>query len=146
MKRSLPLVLALLATPAFAEDDFMQPVTDPLTQEECSACHMAYPAGFLPKASWNAILDTLGDHFGEDASLPADSVAQIRAYLTGAAPQNVRGVDNAAPILRISELGWFKREHGSRTQARAENNPAIGLMSNCAACHRGAEQGWFEDD
>lgn len=145
LKALLPVAFVALAAPALAEGDFVQPVTDPTTLEECSACHIAYPAGFLPKASWNAILDDLGNHFGEDASLPETTVAEIRAYLDGVAPERVRGVDNAAPILRISELDWFQREH-RRAIAKAEADPKIGSIANCAACHRGAEKGWFEDD
>ena len=146
MKHLLPLLFAALAAPAWADNDYMAPVTDPLTLKECAACHMAYPAGFLPQASWNAIMDNLGDHFGEDASLGEAAVAEIRAYLTGAAPANMRGVDNANPVLRISELAWFQHEHGARERTRAETTPEIGSIANCAACHRGAERGYFEDD
>lgn len=146
MRFSLPLALAVLTTPALADEHYVQPITDPLTLEECSACHIAYPAVFLPKASWNAILDDLGNHFGEDASLGEDAVAQIRAYLTGAAPERVRGVDNANPILRISELPWFRHEHGQWALDHAAADPDIGTISNCAACHRGAEKGWFEGE
>lgn len=145
MRLIYPLLFAAFAAPALAESDFVRPVDDPLTLEECSACHMAYSPVFLPKASWNAIMDDLSNHFGEDASLGEEATVQIRAYLTGAAPDGVRGVDNANPVLRISELGWFKREHG-RAFDRAASDPKIGSISNCAACHSGAEKGWFEDD
>ncbi|TCO69386.1 diheme cytochrome c [Rhodovulum euryhalinum] len=51
MIRSLILAFVLAASPALADDDYMPPVTHPATLEECSACHMAYPAGFLPARS-----------------------------------------------------------------------------------------------
>lgn len=148
MKLTVPLTLAaaMLALPALASDDYFAPVSDPLTLEECSACHMAFPAGLLPDASWNRIMDTLGDHFGEDASLNAEATAAIRAYLTGAAPAKMRGVDDRNPVMRISELRWFTHEHGKRVVAKAQNDPTIGSIANCAACHKGAEKGWFEDD
>ena len=147
MKPVLSLILiALLALPALADDDYVPPVTDPLTLEECSPCHMAYPARFLPVASWNRIMDTLGDHFGEDASLNDAATAEIRAYLTGAAPARMRGVDDADPVMRISDLPWFVHEHNKRVMTRVESDPAIGSIANCAACHRGAERGYFDDD
>lgn len=136
----------LTGSMAGADNDNVRPNTDPLTVEECSACHMSYPAAFLPAASWSRIMQTLDNHFGEDASLGADAVAQIEAYLTSNAPSGVRGVDMANPPLRITELPWFQHEHGSRLQKKALANPAIGTMSNCAACHKGAERGYFEDD
>jgi hypothetical protein len=115
-------------------------VTDQTTRDECSACHIAYPPALLPKASWNAILDDLSNHFGEDASLPAESVAQIRAYLDGAAPATIRGMDPAKPILKISDFPWFQGVHG-RFEALAVADPRGGTMATCAA-----EQGFFEGD
>jgi hypothetical protein len=148
MKYAIPLSIAaqLFAVPVLAGDDFYLPVSDTLTLEECSACHMAFPVGLLPDASWNRIMDTLDNHFGEDASLSAEATAEIRAYLTGAAPASMRGVDDQNPLMRISELPWFTHEHGKRVLAKVESNPAIGSIANCAACHKGAEKGWFEDD
>lgn len=107
------------------------------TKTECSACHNAYPAEFLPAASWNKILDTLDQHFGEDASLPPDQVSVIRDYLTAQADPNAGAIDPANPPLRITELPWYLEEHGKRLTARAKADPAIGTMSNCAACHQG---------
>lgn len=139
----LALPLALL--PGLAHADFIAPVDHELTRNECSACHMAYPSGLLPAASWGAIMDGLDDHFGEDASLPAEATAEIRTYLETNAGREPRGFDPANPTLRITELRWFLHEHSSRLRKLVTTNPGIGAMSNCAACHRGAEQGYFDD-
>lgn len=138
-------VSGLFAT-ARAEGDFYPPVTHDLTQAECSACHMAYPAGLLTAPSWQAIMADLGNHFGEDASLPPEAVAEITAYLTANAGKPRRGDDPANPVLRISDSRWFQREHGPRVIAKAKETPTIGSIANCAGCHRGAEKGYFEDD
>lgn len=146
--RIAPLILALLATPAFAEGERMAPIADATTKTECSACHIAYPAGFLPAASWKAIMGDLSNHFGEDASLSPEATKQIEDYLVAhaadAGGRSWRGLDPANPPLRITDLAWFKREHSREVSARAKAK--AGSMSNCAACHRGAAQGYFEDD
>lgn len=143
------LTLMLSALAAMAEEgESMAPVTDPATLAECSACHMAYPAGFLPARSWKAIMADLGSHFGENAQLDDATRAEIEAWLVAnaadAGGRRPRGIAADTTPLRISGLPWFKREHGG------EVSPArlarAGSMANCAACHRGAEQGLFEDD
>lgn len=107
-----------------------------VTQAECSACHQEYPARFLPADSWTQILATLDTHFGEDATLPADTVAQIAAYLTANASTQFSNIDPANPPLRITALKWYKRVHDRFTD-RALADPNIGTMSNCSGCHSG---------
>lgn len=140
------ILLLAFAGPAYADDDFIATVTDPLTKAECSACHMAYPAVFLPAASWQKIMNTLPDHFGEDASLPEADARNIEAWLVAnaASDRAIGGVDLANPPMRISELPWFKRKHDREVSAKAIAR--AGSMANCAACHRGAESGYFSDD
>ena len=128
-------------------------ISDPLTLEECSACHIAYQSGLLPQRSWVYTMDNLSDHYGEDASLSDAAAEDIIAYLIrsamDAASTNGRfmrgiGADEIPP--RITEFSWFVSEHGSRRFSQAENNSDIGSISNCTACHRGAERGNFDDD
>ncbi|WP_197916359.1 diheme cytochrome c [Thiosulfatihalobacter marinus] len=152
MKHTLSLTaLALTALPAFAdESEYMPPVSDPVALAECSECHMAYPAGFLPQRSWSRIMATLEDHFGEDASLDADTSARIETYLTGNAADAggrssglLYGVAATDTPLRISDMPWFRAEHDGEVSAHRLRK--AGSISNCAACHRGAERGSFED-
>lgn len=146
-----PLVFAMLSIPILASaQERMSPVTHPATLSECSACHMAFPAGFLPARSWVEIMSTLDNHFGENAGLDAATQAEIQAYLVanaadagGRSSRLLRGVDPASTPLRISEMQWWKGEHSHEVSARdweRAKSPA-----NCVACHRDAERGYFED-
>ncbi len=133
-------------TPAASAGNNAFVVTNPTTKEECSACHMAYPPGFLPKRSWQAIMSDLSNHFGEDASLDDAATREITNYLVSMAPAEIRGLNSSYTIIRISQMPWFTREHGARRVAYAKSRADIGSISNCTACHRGAERGYFDDD
>ena len=109
------------------------------TAKECGECHMAFQPALLPAGSWLRIMDGLADHFGEDASLPADLTASIRAYLAGNA-----GRSGDPAITRITERSWFVKEH--RFPAAVWQRPEIKTKSNCLACHPRAEQGSYDDD
>ncbi|NQV99407.1 MAG: cytochrome C, partial [Rhodospirillales bacterium] len=79
--RYIVMIAALVAFAFQARADERVPrVTDPLVRKECGACHMAFQPAFLPAKSWDKMLGELSNHFGEDASLPADQVSAIRAY------------------------------------------------------------------
>ena len=151
MKLSLAATLALVAAPVLAsEGEYMPPVTHDATKAECRECHMAYPAGFLPQRSWTAIMTTLDDHFGENATLDEATRAEIEAYLVqNAADAGGRSsgllyrVSPEETPLRISEMPWFRSEHDGEVSSRRLQK--AGSMSNCAACHRGADRGIFED-
>lgn len=143
------MALSLLPAAARADGGRIGKVSDPAAAKECGACHMAYQPGFLPQRSWREIMSNLPDHFGEDASLDEATRQKIEDYLLANAADAGRartGGNDEPAILRISDLPWFRREHGARTRARAESNAQIGSMSNCVACHRGAESGLFDDD
>jgi len=113
--------------------------------EECGSCHLAYPARLLPRASWDAVLDGLARHFGQDASVDAATLPLLRAHLDAGARQP-RASDvrpDGSPILRITELPWFRHEHGRFDRDDAWQRPSIGSAANCGACHREADQGKF---
>lgn len=118
--------------------------------KECSACHLAFPAGFLPKRSWTAIMADLANHFGEDASLPPETVSAIEEYLlenagdAGKKPNNwVRRIPAKETPLRISELRLFVGIHSEEVSPAAFKK--AGSKANCTFCHRGAEKGSFGD-
>ena len=150
MAMALPVAMLGLGAPAQA-DERMPVITDALTKAECSACHMAYQPGFLPARSWKTIMATLDSHFGEDASLGEADRAAIEAYLVanaadagGRSTKMLRGVGPNDYILRISEMPWWVREHRGEVSQRAWDR--AGSKANCTACHRGADQGWYDDD
>ena len=125
-------------------------VADPMTKKECGDCHMAFQPSFLPARSWEKIMNTLSDHFGEDASLPPEKVAAIRKYLMANAADRrwrskmMRGVRKDWTPLRITELPYWKREHEEEVPARAWKDPRVGSKANCKACHRYADTGIYE--
>lgn len=113
-------------------------------QSECGSCHLAYPPRLLPADGWKAVMGSLDKHFGVDASVDAGTDAAIRRYLLSRAPASVRGGAAADP-RRITQAGWFMREH-DEVPAAAWRHPGVGSPANCAACHRDAAQGSFDEE
>lgn len=140
-------VLTLATTAVQAGDlDRVPPVTDPLTKKECGSCHMAFQPAFLPAPAWVAILDNLANHYGEDASLPAATVAAIKDYHLANAGRS-RKLDMtvaSGELPRITTQRWWEKKH--RKVAGNYSRPEIKSKANCAACHRNAERGDYEDD
>jgi len=118
----------------------------PLTstyQQECAACHLAYPPGMLPAASWQRLMGNLPRHFGTDASVDADTRRELSAWLEANAGTAKR-VSEAPPEDRLTRSAWFDRKHREIPVAEWKR-ASIGSASNCAACHRGAAQGDFDE-
>ena len=123
-------------------------------QQECASCHIAYSPALLPKASWRRLMGGLDQHFGENASLDPATQADILRFLEANAADSgtsrmgsrvMQGVSaNEAP-LRITETRWFVRKHDEVSRA-TWSRKSIGSAANCAACHRQAEQGVFDED
>lgn len=145
LRRSL-LVLGLCATLPAAADDHRAARVPPLPKytQECSSCHVAYPPGMLPAASWQRVMSGLERHYGTDASLDAESVKQITAWLTANAGTYKRVSASTPPEDRITRSAWFVREH-DEISASTWKNTAVKSASNCAACHPRAEQGAFNE-
>ncbi|MGE5450523.1 MAG: diheme cytochrome c [Acidobacteriota bacterium] len=115
----------------------------PAYQQECAACHMAYPPGMLPAASWQSIMSGLPKHYGSDASLDAASVKKLTAWLTANAAASPR-MSARPPQDRITQAAWFVRKH-DEISASVWKRPSIKSAANCMACHAGAEQGDFNE-
>jgi hypothetical protein len=149
---ALAVLLSLAAVPAMAGgDDWVPRVTNEVVLKECGSCHMAFQPAFLPARSWDRLIDGLADHFGEDASAPADQLAVIRAYMTanagdvtmqGRAGKYIKWVAPGGAPLRITENPDFLRKH--RFPDFVWKDPKVLTRSNCLACHRGAETGLYD--
>ena len=112
-------------------------------QQECASCHMAFPPGLLPAASWRKMMSGLDKHFGVDASLTPAETTEITNFLVK--NESNRWSANTAP-LRITESAWFKAKHNEREVAPAVwKRASIKSPSNCAACHAGADKGNFDE-
>ena len=154
MFNSLSRVLGLtgvalsLLTAAHAEDHGNRKSVQllPKYQQECSSCHIAYPPGMLPAASWGHVMGTLNKHYGIDASLDDASVREISNWLKANAGTYKR-VSEEPPQDRISKSAWFLRKHrDGEVPANVWKRKAVGSPSNCAACHTNAEKGNFNED
>jgi len=153
MKFLKPLLLAaLVATSLGAQaryngEDRGRPVMpseiNAKMQTECSGCHMAFPPGLLPAASWKKVMSGLDKHFGVDASLSPADTTEISNYMQKHGSN--RWSANTAP-LRITESDWFKSKHLSGEISPAVwKRESVKSSSNCSACHQAADKGDFNE-
>jgi len=160
------LVTFSISQPVFADDDddehegFFNRLSqnrvaipqNKLYQSDCASCHMGFQPNLLPSASWKKIMDpkALEDHFGDNAEVDEQDRLSILAYLKTYAADNNKGKrllrfgKGEAP-LRITELRYFKHEHNEIPKRMVQGNPKVRLLSNCMACHTGAERGDYSE-
>lgn len=132
-------------TPAAADGDSRAAKLPllPSYKAECAACHIAYPPGLLPAASWQRLMTQLPHHFGTDASLDAATVAALSTWLSANAAEGRRAAQPPAEG-RITRSAWFIRKH-DEVPAATWKRPSIKSASNCMACHGGADRGDFNE-
>lgn len=107
-------VATLLACAGVACADGAPPMpvrVPPAYTQECAACHLAYPPGLLPAASWQRLMAGLGAHFGTDASLDDKTVQQLSSWLQANAGSGKRVSSISPPQDRITRSDWFVRKH-----------------------------------
>lgn len=142
----LGLIAAFSLAGTAAADDSRPSRQAPLLpkyQQECTACHLAYPPGMLPAASWQRLMNKLPRHFGTDASLDAATTSEIAAWLAANAGTYKR-VREQPPEDRITRSAWFIRKHDDLSAATWKL-PAVKSAANCTACHPKADQGDFNE-
>jgi hypothetical protein len=150
----LSVLVVVLATVSAGGDERVAPVTDPVVKKECGSCHMAFPPQFLPKRSWQKLVETLSDHFGENASLGEIQRKAVLDYLVSHAADSPnagregRKFGTSIPPtdtpLRITEIPRWVKEH-REVRADKWKDPNVKSKANCLACHKGAEQGVYGD-
>jgi len=135
-------------------DDLMPRLTHNNWQQECASCHLAYSPALLPQSSWRRVMGGLEQHFGENASLDPATQADILRFLEANAADSGRSrigdkvmqrMDKKAAPLRITETRWFVKQHDEVSRATWARK-SVGSAANCAACHRQAEKGIFDED
>ena len=135
--------LAALAVDAAAGERRAYTASDPAWRNECGSCHVAYPPQMLAASSWRTIMQGLDRHFGTDASLDAATAAPILAFLEAhAGPDG--GKRGSGGATRITETRWFRHEHADLA-AGVWSRKEVGSRANCAACHRDADRGDFNE-
>ena len=114
---------------------------------ECGACHDPLNPSLLPVSSWAGLMTSLGEHFGEDASLDGPTTRHLAAWL----------VDNAAETFdtesanrfrvvapdepyRASSTPYWVHKH-ARIPPEVFARRSVQSKVNCHACHRDAERG-----
>jgi hypothetical protein len=135
-------------------DNLMPRLTHAAWQQECASCHLAYSPALLPRASWQRVMGGLEQHFGENASLDPATQADILRFLEANAADSgtsrignkvMQRMDKNAAPLRITETRWFVKKHDEVPRATWARK-SVGSAANCAACHRQAEKGVFDED
>ncbi len=130
------------------------PVTNKLYANECGICHFAYQPGWLPVRSWQRIMNTLDNHFGENAELDDQERDRITRYLVANAADSIPNrqsrqvlysLQNGELPMRISELRYIRHEHDEIPSRMIEDNPGVRSRSNCQACHTQADKGYFNE-
>jgi hypothetical protein len=112
---------------------------------------MLFQPQMLPKRSWQAVVDGLAKHFGEDASLPPAKAAEVLTYLVanaadagGAGNKFVAGLAPAATPLRIAETPYWLRKH-RKIKPEIWKRASVGGKANCKACHQSADKGDYDE-
>src|SRR3990172_2049825 len=145
MKMSKIVVFVLLlvigvATASAQRDERVPPVTDPVVKKGCGSCHMTFSPQFLPKRSWQKIMDTLSDHFGENASLGEAQRKAVLDYLLANAADGPKAgregrrfaesIASGQTPLRITEIPRWVREH-RKVRADRWKSPDVKSKANC---------------
>lgn len=122
-------------------------------REACTTCHLAFAPQFLPGESWRSMMRLLPDHFGVVVQLPGETRGRIESWLVANAADGGRSVVGAEVMRRIApsdrparvtETRWFRHLH-HRISRATWAHPGVLSAANCAACHRDAEQGIFDE-
>lgn len=134
---------SVTAAPVTAAARGKRPPPPAVYVEECASCHAAFLPRMLPAESWQRLLRNLPDHFGTDASLDAALTREIGDWLLANAGDAKRFPEAPAED-RITRARWFERQH-DEISAKTWQRASIRKQSNCTACHRGADQGDFNE-
>ena len=94
------------------------------------------------------------NHFGDNASLDTATLKTVTAYLQDHSAEEsgfrrankmLRYINQNNIPIRISELPYIQHEHDEIPSRYIKANPKVKSLSNCTACHEGAEQGSFNE-
>ena len=129
------------------------PVDNELYRGECGSCHFAYQPGLLPAVTWQEIMRSLNDHFGENAELGTAEQQAIGEYLTvnaadRASYSRFAGIGRSmqgSESLRITDSAYFRRKHHEVPARLVAGNPGVGSFSRCESCHTTAAKGIYDE-
>jgi len=133
------VVAAILAPPVNAQD--LAAPMPPSYRFECGSCHVPYPAALMTQRGWSDLLQSLDNHFGENAVPEIPARREIEQYLTQHANVKEHSFGSRTEPARISTTHWFRLTHG--VAKKLFKDIRVGTVANCSACHRQAEGGQF---
>jgi len=128
-------------------------VTNAAYLKECGACHFAFQPQFLPKRSWEKLMGSLDNHFGDSATLDEATRSGILDYLVKNSAETssskmsgklLASIGKTEAPLRITDTPYFKRKH-REVRADVFKRKSIGTPANCVSCHVTAEKGDFDE-
>lgn len=137
------------------DDNYIKAVNNDTYLAECSSCHFAYQPGLLPARSWQKLMATLDDHFGDNAELETDVQQALTDYLANNAAdlssdkfskKLVNRLSKDKTPLRITEMPYFVHEHDDLSAKMVSGNPEVKSLSYCNKCHTRAGQGDYSED
>jgi hypothetical protein len=132
-----------------------KPITNQHYRTECSGCHVAFPPELLPADAWGRVIDSLKNHFGDDATLSPALTKDLRGYLAASAGKGSSATGPHATAAkaavtdgppRITDTTYFRNRHNEISLRFVTKNPKIGSFANCQACHLDATQGVYSEE
>jgi len=150
----LNMVPTLFARESRGDPKSLASSVDPVWSRECGACHHAFHPSLLPARSWRSMLANLEDHFGESAWVDESTqTALLRFALANSAEDSgseasrflLAGIPAHKVPWSITEQPGWKRRHHDLDEEDFKTPPAKGRL-DCAACHRFAKFGSFENE
>lgn len=143
-------VAALWSALAYGVPRWVTAPTDATYLKECGSCHMAFSPNFLPARSWQRVMATLHDHFGDSAQLDAATRDKITAYLVEAsadkasnhqATQVLASLGNGETPTRITTVPYIAGLHGGMLDPKWNGKPRPKTLAECTVCHADAALG-----
>ncbi len=131
------------------------PVENQTYIDECGGCHFPYQPGLLPARSWEKLMSSLDDHFGENAELDAETLKELTQYAVANAADHsrfkrsvkiMRSLRDSDTPLRITKTRYIINKHDELSARDITANPKVKSLSNCQACHARPETGSFSED
>ncbi|HZP85387.1 MAG TPA: hypothetical protein VFB54_01105 [Burkholderiales bacterium] len=141
-------------TPAFAAGRSVLAPADPTYVKECGSCHIAYSPELLPSRSWQRVMGGLADHFGESATVDAETQKRITDYLTAHAAEKgtneqsvqiMRSLRADETPLRITQVPYIAGLHAAALEDLRGGTPRPHTLAECGVCHYKVQAGNYTD-
>ncbi len=126
----------------------------PILATECGDCHIVFPAYLLPAKSWEIIMDTPEDHFGDELDLEEEDAKVIRNYLVKHSGENstreaavklLKSIKNKKDVISIVSAPYWKKTH-ENIPSKVFKLKEVDSKYSCDSCHPDILYGNINDD